>query len=173
LYTPDKISAANALLGSLSLLAVADDPEPLETGTLVAVSGLAEPLAGGGEPLPRVRAADSQQWTGVVGVVTGRMALQPAPDKEELQLQSADGPARRGQYVAIAVLGVAQVRAEPSAELSAGERLTAAGQPGTVRALQSRMVDGMEVSEGAPVLGVALGAVDEATGLVPVMVTLR
>jgi len=139
----------------------------------VAVSGLADPLPQGGEPLPRVRAADGQQWTGIVGIVAGRMVLEPAPGKDELQLHSADGPARPGDYLAITVLGVAQVRADPSADLSAGQRLTASGQPGTVRALQSRMVDGMVVAEGAPVVGVALGPVDRATGLVPVMVTLR
>jgi hypothetical protein len=173
LYTPDKISAANVMLNALTLLAVADDPQPLEAGTLVAASGLADPLPQGGEPLPRVRVADSREWTGIIGVVAGRMALQPAPGKEELQLRSADGPARSGEYVAITALGVAQVRADPSASLLPGQRLTVSGHPGTVRALQARTVEGMVVVEGAPVVGVALGPVDRATGLVPVMVTLR
>jgi hypothetical protein len=152
---------------------VADGPEPLEAGTLVAVSGQAEPLPQGGEALIRVRAADSREWTGVVGVVAGRMALQAAPDKEDLQLASADGPAGPGDYVAITVLGVAQMWAEPGAGLAAGQRLTASAQPGRVRALQTRTVEGIVVAEGAAVVGVALGPVDEATGLVPVMVTLR
>jgi hypothetical protein len=173
LYTPDNVSAGNVMMQGLTLLAVADSPEPLEAGTLVAVSGLAEPLPGGNEALIRVRVADSQTWTGVVGVVAGRMALQAAPDKEELQLASADGPAQAGDYVAITVLGVAQVQAEVGAGLAAGQRLTVSAQPGRVRALQTRTVEGMVVAEGAAVVGVVLGPVDEATGLVPVMVTLR
>ena len=39
----------------------------------------------------------------------------------------------------------------------AGQRLTA-GDGGSVRALQSRTVEGMVVTEGAPVIGVALEA---------------
>jgi hypothetical protein len=173
LYTPDNVSAGNVMLQGLRLLAVADGSQPLEAGMLVAVSGLAEPLPQGNEALIRVRAADSQKWTGVVGVVAGRMALQTAPDKEEQQLGSADGPARPGEYVAITVMGLAHVRAEPEAGLAAGQRLTASAQPGRVRALQTRTVEGLVVAEGAAVVGIALGPVDEATGLVPVMVTLR
>ena len=39
--------------------------------------------------------------------------------------------------------------------------------------LRSRVIDGMVVSEGAPVIGVLLDGPDPATGLAPVLVTLR
>jgi hypothetical protein len=73
-----------------------------------------------------------------------------------------------GDYVALVVLGVTQVRVDPAVPLAEGERLTVAAD-GMARPLQTRTIEGMVVSEGVPTIGVALGAPDEA-GMVWVFV---
>ncbi len=180
LVTDDKISAANVAVGSVTLVAVADGPDPLAAGDLVAATGLADPLSDFLIPLPRVRLADGVTWPGVIGVVESRMALQPMPGKADedgnapLELRSVPGRAKAGDYVALTVLGVAYVKADATAgEIVAGQRLTAAERQGHVRALRTRTLEGMVVTEGAPVLGVALAPLDKGTGTIPVFVTLR
>jgi hypothetical protein len=180
LSTLDKISAANVTFSSLTLVAVADGPDSLTPGDLVAAAGLADPLPDTLSPLPRVRLADAKTWPGVVGVVEGRLTLQPLPGKADedghapLELHSVPGPAKAGDYVALTVLGVAHVKADATAgAIVAGQRLTAADRSGHARALRTRMLEGMVVTEGAPVIGIALASLDEDTGTIPVFVTLR
>ena len=83
------------------------------------------------------------------------------------------GPCQPGDYVALTVLGVAEVRIEPEAELQPGMRLTASAVPGAARPLRSESLNGMTVSEGAPVLGIALAAPQAGEHTIPVFVTLR
>jgi hypothetical protein len=180
LITADRISAANVTFSSLTLVAVADGPDPLTAGDLVAVAGVADPLPDSISPLPRVRLANGKVWTGVIGVVESAMALQPLSGKADkdgnapLELHSVPGRAKAGDYVALTVLGVAHARADVTAgAIVAGQRLTAADQPGHVRALRTRTLEGMVVTEGAPVVGIALAPLDKNTGLIPVLVTLR
>jgi hypothetical protein len=71
------------------------------------------------------------------------------------------------------VLGVTHVKVDPAAGIQPGDRLTAADLAGAARALQTRTVDGMVVSEGAPVLGIALAAPTEGQATIPVFVSLR
>ncbi|GEM_PF-1817248 len=180
LSTLDKINAANVTFSSLTLIAVAYGPASLTPGDLVAATGLADPLPNTISPLPRVRLADAKTWPGVIGVVEGRMALQPLPGKAgedgdaPLELHSVPGPAKAGDYVALTVFGVAHVKADATAgAIAAGQRLTAADQSGHVRALRTRMLEGMAVAEGAPVIGIALAPLDEDSGTIPAFVTLR
>jgi len=180
LVTADKISAANVTFSSLTLVAVADGPDSLTPGDLVAAMGLADPLPDTLSPLPRVRLADAKTWLGVIGVVEGRLALQSLPGKADedghapLELHSVPGPAKAGDYVALTVLGVAHVKADATAgDIVPGQRLTAANQSGHVRALRTRMLEGMVVTEGAPVIGIALAPLDEGSGTIPVLVTLQ
>ena len=105
----------------------------------------------------------------VVGVVSSRMALQPAPGKDgEQVMHSTDGPAQPGDYVAITVLGVAQVRVQEGAAIQPGQRLTVADTPGHARALRTVQVEGVQVDESGPTLGVALEPVKD--GMVWVLV---
>lgn len=53
------------------------------------------------------------------------------------------------------MLGAAQVKVQPGAVLQPGQRVTV-GAGGTVRALQTRTLDGMLVSESAATVGVML-----------------
>ena len=180
LSTLDKISAANVTFSSLTLVAVVDGPDSLTPGDLVAASGLADPLPDTLIPLPRVRLADGKTWNGVIGVVESLMVLQPMPGKADkdgnapLELHSVPGPAKAGDYVALTVFGVAHVKADATAgDIVPGQRLTAASRSGHVRALRTRMLEGMMVTEGAPVIGIALAPLDKDSGTIPVLVTLQ
>ncbi|MFQ5859668.1 MAG: hypothetical protein ACE5LU_29070, partial [Anaerolineae bacterium] len=152
----------------------------LTPGDVVVAAGLADPLPNSTSSLPRVRLADGKNWTGVIGVVESRMALQPVPGKADeagnvpLELHSVPGPAKAGDYVALTVLGVAHVKADAGGgAIVPGQRLTAADLPGHARALRSKLLDGMTVTEGAPVIGIALAPLEEGSGTIPVFVTLR
>jgi hypothetical protein len=153
-----------------------DGGEPLENGDLVAVSGVNSPLLGTTTPVMRVRRAGVEGAGAVIGVVQGKAEV-TRRDGDGQQLERADwvdGVAAPGEHVFIVVQGITYVKADSTAgDIAAGQRLTAADQPGHVRALQTRTLEGMVVTEGAPVLGIALGPLDKDTGLIPVLVTLR
>ena len=178
LYTPDAIHGSNVLMHSLSLVAQVTGPDSLTPGDIVAVTGVADPVPGSTMHTPMVRLAD-ETFSSVVGVVEGHLALVQHPDRQrqvegeadtkapQAELRTVDGQARSGDYVAITVLGAALVRVQDGGTVLAGQRLTA-GDGGSVRALQSRTVEGMAVSEGAPVLGVAMQ--DAKDGMVWVLV---
>lgn len=162
LFTTDSIDAANVFASAQTLVAVVGGGQPLAPGDVVSAGGLAEAIPGSVVPLAQVRLASGEQ-ANVVGVVHSRMAWTPLPGLEkegEFDLRSVDGPAKPGDYVAVTVLGAAQVRVQPGAVLQPGQRVTV-GTGGTVRALQTRTLDGMEVSEGAATVGVVLQAADD------------
>ncbi len=176
LYTVDNIQAGNVLASGYSIVARVTGPGPLSPGDVVAVTGVAEPIPGGTDPLPLVRQADSTTYDGVIGVVDSRLVWEVAPGKEAegaMAMHSAAGPAQPGEYVALVVSGIAQVRVDPTARFAAGARLTASALPGMARPLKSQEIDGMAVVEGAPVLGIALAAPVEGQDTVPVFVNLR
>ncbi|MCB0041846.1 MAG: hypothetical protein KDE23_19315 [Caldilinea sp.] len=167
-YTPDKIRGSNVTLESLSLVAQVSGLDGLTAGDLVTAAGVAEPLSGSTVHVPLVRLADGAA-TGVVGVVESRLVLvehgvAAQPVEEEAQsepsppeLRSTAGPAQPGDYVALTIYGAAQVKVQNGEALQPGQRVTV-GADGAVRALQTRTVEGMEVSEGAATLGVVLEA---------------
>lgn len=173
LYTIDNIEAGNVVANAFSLVARVTGVDVLEVGDVVAVTGAGDTLPGGHVSLPMVRRADQETYNGVIGVVAGRMIWAPAPGKEEHSLQPADGPAQSGEYVSLVVYGVAEVKVAPDSGITAGQRLTASDLEGRARALQTRQVDGMTVTEGAPVIGIALAAPSPGRETIPVFVTLR
>ncbi len=173
LYTVDNISAGNVVAAAFSLVAKVTGPDALTVGDVVAVTGVADPLPGSQPYLPLVRLADDTRFTGVIGVVESRMVWEPAPGKEEESLHSADGPAQPGDYVSLVIYGVAQVKVDPGATIAAGDRVTASDLAGRVRTLQTRTVEGMLVTEGTQVIGIALAAPTTDQGTIPVFVTLR
>ncbi len=165
LYTSDQIYASNIGIGAQTLVAVAAGD--LSAGDAVSAVGLADPIPDSLNHLAQVRVADGTG--GVVGVVESRMELQPAPGKDGLMiLHSVAGPAKAGDYVSITVLGAAQVKTQAGKAIQPGQRVTV-GANGAVRALQTRTIEGMVVSEGAPTIGVALQ--EPADGLVWVLVS--
>ena len=88
-------------------------------------------------------------------------------------MHSAEGPAQPGEYVSLIVFGVAQVKIDPNTVIAPGDRLTASTQTGLARPLQKQEINGMQVVEGAPVIGVALAAPLPGQDTIPVFVTLR
>lgn len=175
LFTVDKISASNVLASAFSLVAKVTGPEALTVGDVVAVAGLAEPLPGAQNALPLVRLADNQQFTGVIGVVTGRLVFDVAPGKEEegeMSLHSGAGPANPGDYVALTIYGVAEVKLQPGTAVQIGERLTTSMR-GEARPLQTRILEGMVITEGAQTIGIALESAAAGQESVAVFVTLR
>jgi hypothetical protein len=176
LYSVDNVQAGNVVASAYSLVTRVTGAAPLSPGDLVAVTGVTGAIPGGSTPLPLVVLADSLTNTGVIGVVKSRMVWEVAPGKEqegEMSLHSADGPAQPGDYVSLIVYGVAQVKVSPGAQIAAGERLTASGLAGTARALQKQEVNGMLVTEGASVIGIALAAPVAGQDTIPVFVTLK
>jgi len=173
LYTVDNISVGAVLAPVYSLLAKVTGFNALTLGDVVAVAGMSDPVPGGQPSLPQVVLADDTQATGVIGVVEKRMVWAPAPGKDEYSLQGAKGPADPGEYVSLVVYGVAQVKVNPGATISAGERVTASNLSGQVRGLQTRTIDGMVVTEGAQTIGIALEVPTGYRDTIPVFVTLR
>jgi hypothetical protein len=175
LFTVDKIEASNVLLSGLMLVAKVTGSEALTTGDVVAAAGIADPLPGSLQPLPLVSLAQGSE-AGSIGVVSSRMVWEVAPGKEaegEMSLHSVDGPAQPGDYVSLVVFGVADVKVDPQATIIAGERLTVADLPGRVRTLETRMLDGMVISEGAQVIGIALTVPIDGQETISVFVTTQ
>lgn len=177
-YTPDRIFGIIGMFSAVSLVAQVTGSGSLTVGDLVAVVGRAESLPASAAPLPLVRLADDT-FTGIIGVVESRLALTSEPSRQVSagetsvvpkvpQLRNTDGPAHAGDYVAVTVLGAAQVKVDSAATVEAGQRLTVSNQPGHARALRTVQVDGVTLDEGGPTLGVALEAAKD--GLVWVMV---
>lgn len=187
--TSDKIRARNITMQSISMVARNDGPGALQVGDLVAVIGLARPAQGNFPAIPAVRSADAR-FTGVIGVVESRMELlvtdrskamtgPPPPNLTPQDLiweepRSVAGDAAPGQYVSLVVFGVADVKVDATeGAIEPGQRLTASSLAGHARILRSRLLDGMTVTEGAPVIGIALARLERGTGLLPVVVMLQ
>lgn len=176
LYTVDNIEAGNVFASAYSQVAQVTGPDALTVGDVVAVMGVDDPIPGSVVPLPLVRLADDHAFSGVIGVVTSRMVWEVAPGKEaegEMSMHSVDGPAMPGDYVSLTVFGVAQVKVDPEAPIQAGDRLTASSLAGQARTLQTREIEGMIVTEGAQVIGIALDAPGKDQDTIPVFITLR
>ena len=174
-YFMDSIYVDGNCVGcTLVYLALNGGDEPLEAGDLTTAGGVEAPLAGTSAPVLRVRRAGAGDT--VVGVVQSRATIATG-DKEGQTLQSGEraaGAAAPGEYLFIVVSGLAQVKADASEQaIATGQRLAVAGRAGHARALRSRILDGMEVIEGAPLVGIALAPLESGTGLIPVLVTLR
>jgi hypothetical protein len=176
LYTVDNIQAGNVVASAYTLVAQVTGPDALSPGEVVAVDGVTAPVPGSTAPLPLVRRADATAFNGVIGVVSSRMVWEVAPGKEEegeMSMHSADGPAQPGDYLALTIYGVAQVKIDTGAQIAAGERLTASSLAGRARPLMEQTINGMVVTEGAPVIGTALAAPVAGQDTIPVFVTLR
>jgi hypothetical protein len=111
---------------------------------------------------------------GLVGVVESRLIAKIKTDEEGnelVDLHSDPGTAGPGDYVLLTIAGVAYVRVDPGASIAPGMRLAVAD--GLARSLETREVEGMLVSEGAPTLGTALEASAPDKTLIAVFISLR
>lgn len=175
LYTVDNVQAGNVFAAGETQIARVAGDRPLLGGEVVAATGFGAGAFGGHDFLPHVVPAAGPDRLGVIGVVRSRMGLVARAGKQgddAFALESLPGPAEPGDFVALTVRGVTFVRIDRAESVEAGQRLTVAEEEGSVRPLRTRSLEGMEVTEGTPVIGVALGAVDDESGLVPVYVKL-
>jgi len=155
----------------LATFGVNTGDQPLEPGAVVTIQG-AQPSRVDGVPMlwQVTQAAAGQP---VVGVVEGRAELrteeEPRPGEIGQQLIPREGVAKPGAFVTIIIYGPVQVQASDAAgAITPGAKL-AIGERGRARALQTVAVDGVQLAESAPVVGIALSAPD-ADGLVWVLV---
>ena len=184
-YTPDRIFGTIGMFSALSLVAQVSGPDSLTPGDIVAVSGVADPIPGSTVHTPLVRLAGGT-FTNVVGVVESHLAFtqqpsHPQPAEGEArsetpptELRSVDGPAQAGNYVALTVLGAAQVKVDGVTLIEAGQRLTFAANGrarplGTIKVQLAGGEGTADIAESAPVIGVALEASDK-NGMVWVLV---
>jgi hypothetical protein len=160
-YFYDNIYVGGNCVGcAMAYSALNDDAGPLKKGDLVAISGMAGPLAGQAIPVLKVQRASDQAL--VAGVVLARGTEQPDPDGEGVALRAEEGNVDPGGYLLILVQGMAQVRADAAAGIQAGQRLAVSGE-------------GLAVAgeAEAQTIGRAVGPVDGSTGLVWVLVDLQ
>jgi hypothetical protein len=146
----------------------------LEVGELVAPTGVGSALRGGVDPVLRVQQSGAAA-PGVVGVVWSRVTVTHSEkDGEPLDsVQATDGAVQPDDYLLIVVQGLARVKVATGEALTSGQHLRASGMAGAARGLRTVKVDGVTLDEGGPVVGVLLDLPDAASGLAPVMVTLR
>lgn len=170
-YFADQISVNGGCTGcSLMFVAVNAGGEVLQVGEVVAAAGVDNPLAGTVDPVLRIQRADANA-SGVVGVVHRLVTItRGTKDGEVLDsAQAATGAVQPGDHLLVVVQGLAQVRVADGQSITAGQRLTVADTGGRARVLRDVEPRGFNT----PVLGMALGAPDAASGLAPVMVALR
>lgn len=174
-YFQDDIYVAGNCVGcTLAYVAYNQGTSTLEAGDLVAVSGLS--VFGAEEEQPALVVHLAQEGMPVIGVVLRRAELVKSEKEgqEIFSLESSTGAAVTGDYLFIAVQGIAQVKVDAGdGAIQPGQRLTVSEMPGQARALQTREVDGMLVTEGSPVIGIALSAPEPGNALIPVFVNLQ
>ncbi len=144
----------------------------LEVGDVVEAAGIETPLTGTTDAVVAVRRSSGQSQA-VLGVVQSRAIVTRSEKDGQVQEDAArtSGAIEPGDALFVVVHGLAWVKVDPAGgPVVVNQRLTPAGLPGAVRPLRSRQIEGMLVTEGTPVVGVALGGVDEGSGLVAVMV---
>lgn len=174
-YFNDQIFVTGGCTGcTLMYVALNAGDRALAAGDLVSAAGVADALDGTVDPVLRVQQSGPAAQ-GVVGVVFSRAAVTPT-EKEGATLdsiQAAEGSAQPGDYLLIVVQGLAKVKVTAGDALTPGQRLKASTSAGEARPLRTTVVDGITLDEGGPVVGVLLASPDPASGLAPVMVTLR
>jgi hypothetical protein len=169
-YTGQSLYVGGSCVGcSTAYIAQSDDDQPLEVGDIVSISGIAPPLAGGQTPILTVkRASDTGQ--GLLGVVQSRaivdagQMLQPSENglgQNEIEIPgTAPGRVTKGDYLFVVVQGMAQVRVDASdTAIEVGDAIGPAAGSGAGRMVDLNMAP-------APVLGHALEALSDGTGLV-------
>lgn len=145
--------------------------EPLESGDIVAIAGIAgSPV--GGQPMLAVRKADASNSAAIIGVAVQAMRVE-AKEVEKgikvLDVQPVEGQVPRGGYLAIVTSGLAPaVKVDRlSGGLGVGDWLSMSATSGTARKANT------EQGSNIAMLGKVAGPVDAKTGTVPVFVILR
>jgi hypothetical protein len=169
-YTGQSLYVGGGCVGcSAAYIAQSDDGQPLEVGDIVSISGIAPPLAGGQTPILTVsRASETDQ--GLLGVVQSRAVVDAGqrllPSENGLERDvieiagTAPGRVTKGDYLFMVVQGLAQVRVDASdTAIEVGDAIGPAAGSGAGQTVDLNVAP-------APVLGHALEALPDGTGLV-------
>jgi len=154
-------------------LVVNDGDEILEPGDVVSISGIAEPLEDGGEPMLAVRKATGAADMAVVGVMVEALHVQEVerpearPGQKSMDVEPVEGNVPPGGCLAIVTHGLVpgvKVTTAAAETLHVGALLSPASS-GTVQLAEEHHTVGT-------ILGKVAGPYDPKTGTVPVFVTL-
>jgi hypothetical protein len=161
LIVDGNITATGSKAGYVLDIALNDGVESLETGDVVVITGVAEPVIGN-IPVPTVRKATSRASTGVIGVVDRRYVTNVNGYGEMV-----DGSVADGEYVGIVTLGAFEaIRVDASyGAIQPGDLMVSSPTPG-----HAMLADNPGVGT---VIGKALAGLEDGTGTVPVLVTLQ
>lgn len=153
----------------LATFAVNAGDQVLQPGDVVAIQGM---VSGSFDNAPRLlQVIPARPGLPIVGVVAGYAEIdtevEPREDTSGVRLVPRTGAAQPGAYLSVIYNGIAQVRAGTDAVITVGQKLTVDGA-GHLRARQQVEINGVALAQDAPVLGIALGPVED--GLVWVLV---
>jgi hypothetical protein len=177
LYVNGTLWVTGAKTGYLTDVALYDGSEPLETGEVVAINGVASPLAGE-IPVIRVRKVTAENASAVVGVVDQGVTMQKGSNDTSAipgvvghDATIANNTAiKTGEYLLIVTMGSYKgVKVDATgASVHAGDALVAGGNSGRAGVAAT-------ASTAMPntIVGKALGELKTGIGLVPVMVSIR
>jgi hypothetical protein len=142
----------------LAMFGVNNGNDPLQSGDLVAVSGVEGNALTRLQALVQVEAAESGQ--AVIGAVIGRADVDEKVfhiGEGEVEIISRlvprGGAVAPGDYLSILYNGPVQVRFR--GDITAGQRLVVA-EDGVARAQRTVTIEGVELAESTPVVGIAL-----------------
>jgi hypothetical protein len=187
-HTPDKIYAGTTLVsgGALMLVAQNGDSGDMETGDVVALSGMGAAFGQSDVPVPRVLRVEGANSSAAVGVVYSRFVAEEEVEEVgregvlerhiSLRASSADGPVAPGDHMLIVVLGPAQVKTEGlSGPISPGDALTTSASAGRAMKAEALELNGVAFYAPGTTIGKAMEPLDAAddSGLIWAWVTLQ
>lgn len=172
------VYATQYLGGQIVEFAINASNGVLEPGTLVAPTGIKSAGIANAESVIQVIPADGSRAP--VGVFIGRA------DPKSKNVADEDNPnlvtrlvvtqesARPGEYVSVLVFGKTKLQANNTGgPITAGSRVAIDGSTGSVRALRSVEVEGLQLAEDAPIVGIALENLGADEGMLWVYVNPR
>jgi hypothetical protein len=163
-YFAGNINVTGSCTGCLlATFAVNTGSDPLHPGDLVTIQGTRP--SGVDSVAMLMDVTKAAEGRAVIGVVQGWAELvtdeKARPNEIGLQLIPREGAAEPGQYVTIVTYGPVQVSASPFAGgITPGMKLTLDAN-GSARPLQTVEVNGVQLAESAPTIGISLSAPDE------------
>jgi hypothetical protein len=175
LYVDGTLYTTGAKTGYVVDICFNEGPGLLETGDVVVVTGFSEPVVGE-IPVIRVHKATEAESTGVVGVVDQSFTLEASPDDEGRSVPKPVGGAAHiasgtaispGKYLSVVTLGSFKaIKVDASyGDIQPGDLLVSSPNPGYAMRVEDPRV--------GTIIGKALGALVEGTGVIPVLITLH
>jgi len=145
---------------------------PLQPGELVAIRAIQAPSGTIENLSVQFEVVPAGTGETVLGIVAGRAEMvADDDDAARILLVPREGPAAVGEYAHIVIYGLVQVQV--TGPIEPGQKLTVASD-GVARALQTVLVEGIEIAENTPVMGTALeGLVEGETRLIWVLVNIQ